>query len=418
MSGGGTKRTQDQTAPARPSEGSVGREALVVAFPRPSVFPVPVSGEPIGRDWFAEHGLDDEKASRQHAVFSRAGGVLRVGDAGSRNGTWIDGVRLPEREFVAIEDGSLLRIGRTLLVYRRQFRGPDAASPDLGGLVAPYGLRLAFHELDSLAERRSSPTNVLIHGETGTGKEALANEVARRFGRPTPRAINMAAVPATIFESMLFGHAKGSFSGAASDAPGILKENDGGAVFLDELGELPLELQPKLLRFLENRQLEAVGSTKARSTDVLVVAATNRKLDEDRFRADLLARFSTLTLPPLRARVEDIFSIAQAVLRREGRAYDARHVEIEAIERLLLHAWRKNVRELAHTLAAIARSDPPPSLRKWAVEAVLGESESSPGPVTSDRAREAVKQHGSEVKAAEALGLSRGSLRRVLGKGR
>ncbi len=162
--------TRDHAPPARPSERRH-RPALVVAFPRPAAALVPSSEEAVGRAWLASLGLADDEASGQHAWFLRQrGGTLEIRDAGSRNGTWVDGARLAHDERARLSDGSVIRIGRTLLVYRERFTGPLAPSEPLGGLVGPYGLRAVASALSAIGRARAS--NVLIVGETGTARSS------------------------------------------------------------------------------------------------------------------------------------------------------------------------------------------------------------------------------------------------------
>ncbi len=174
----------------------------------------------------------------------------------------------------------------------------------------------------------AAPTalSVLALGETGTGKELVARAVHRLSGRSGPlRAVNCAAVPATLFESELFGIRKGAFTGADRDRVGLFKAADGGTLFLDEIGDMPIEVQPKLLRALEAREIRPVGSTQPEPVDVRVVSATNRDpkalVADGRFRGDLLARLQgfEIVIPPLRERKEDLYTLVRHFLARAGR---------------------------------------------------------------------------------------------------
>ncbi|MFO0551324.1 MAG: sigma 54-interacting transcriptional regulator [Polyangiaceae bacterium] len=419
-----------RTSDHRPPEGSadrVGRTAWIVAFPRAMALPLPPPNEPFGRAFFEAVGLADSEISGRHAKLLRPrGGGVFLADAGSRNGTWIDGARLAPGEEVRLTDGAVLRLGRTLLVHREKLRGPLTPSPPLGALVAPYGVREVESALTAFRAR--PPSNVLVIGETGTGKELLAAAISNALGRGAPVAINVAALPATTFEAQLFGHTRGAFSDAKVAAPGIIGAADGGAVFLDEIGELPLELQPKLLRLLENREIQPVGAERPRRVDVLLVAATNQPLDElvarGAFRRDLHARLAAamVQLPPLRERREDVFAIAQALASAAGDPLDPAACEVEAIEHLLLQPWPSNVRELAATLARVRRVDSSLGLRLWSLgEELPRDSREVPssGSLTRERADQALAAAGgNESEAARILGVSRGALRRFLAKQR
>lgn len=414
------ERTEEHTAPARPTSAG-GREVLLVAFPTSQCLPVPPSDEQVGREWLATNRIDDSKASRHHVVFTRRGGVLRITDLGSRNGTWVNGSRLRANEEVGIEDGFIIRIGRTLLVYRRAFLGPDVPSAPIGTLVSPFGLWETRAELTRVLSQ--NPGNVLVSGETGTGKELLAFAIAQMASRGDRYApINVAGVPAGVFESQIFGYVPGAFSGSGRGSPGVVVAHDHGAVFLDEIGELPLDLQPKLLRLLDNREVFPVGANAPKKVDVLLIAATNRSLpdmvEQGTFRRDLYARLAGahIELPPLRERPEDIFAIAQATAASHG-GYDPRRVEVESVERLLLHPWPANVRDLAACLSQVAGFERPPSLPIWAIERVLGPTHSVRAALTSNEVEQALRDAGgNESAAARRLGVTRGKLRRLLAK--
>jgi DNA-binding NtrC family response regulator len=211
-------------------------------------------------------------------------------------------------------------------------------------------------------------TTVLIQGETGTGKERIARAIheASRETRPGPLVtVNCAAVPEQLFESELFGHEKGSFTGASDRRKGKFEQAHGGTLFLDEIGELPMSLQPKLLRALQERSFERVGGAQTVPVDVRVVAATNQSLDrlvrKSRFREDLFYRLNVVTLdiPPLRARPEDVpllvdyFSSQFAPAGSTPKTFTA-----EALQALVSHRWRGNVRELENMMERVAVTVP------------------------------------------------------------
>jgi MoxR-like ATPase len=409
--------TSAHRGPAQP-EGGRRRSALVCAFPRPTAIALPDSGTVIGRAWLAERGLADTEVSSGHLRIDRAGGALRVADAGSRNGTWVNGSRLAPRDLTPLSPGAVLRLGRTIFVYREELQGSFDPAPPVGGLVGPYGLRGVTMPVAAHAPRHA--LNVLVEGETGVGKELVARAAAAALGRAAPfAAVNVAGVARGVFESQMFGHVAGAFSDARSAAPGIVVAHDGGTLFLDEIGELDLDLQAKLLRLLENREVLPVGSPRPVQVNVLVIAATNRSLEEmverGTFRRDLFARLAMarIDVPALRDRSEDLFSVAAELSRRAGVALAEQDVEVEAIERLLLEPWPGNVRELDAALAAVRRVDPAPGLRLWALEEVLGEATGLKSALTEEMVEAAIEAEGGNVTAAAArLGISRGKLLR------
>ncbi|MBI2160158.1 MAG: sigma-54-dependent Fis family transcriptional regulator [Candidatus Rokubacteria bacterium] len=214
--------------------------------------------------------------------------------------------------------------------------------------------------LETVAAVADADANVLIVGESGTGKELIANalhEQSRRRGGPWVK-INCAALPKDLIESELFGHTKGAFTGATTDKVGLLEEADGGSLLLDEITEMPVDLQTKLLRVLEERVVRRLGGARPMPVDFRLISSTNRSpedaLREGRLRQDLFFRINTVSIevPPLRDRREDIPVLVRAFLER----YRARHdrpiegIEPEAYRRLLAYAWPGNVRELQHAV--------------------------------------------------------------------
>jgi transcriptional regulator with PAS, ATPase and Fis domain len=202
--------------------------------------------------------------------------------------------------------------------------------------------------------------SVLITGETGTGKELIAREIHRR----SPRAgkafitINCGAIPENLLESELFGHVKGSFTGAVAHKQGKFQAADGGTLFLDEIGEMPIELQVKILRALQERVVYKVGDTRPETCDIRIVAATNRELEKEiaagRFREDLYYRLNVVNveLPPLRQRGEDVLVIARYLLSRYSREYDVKvkGLSPNAAVAIRKHAWPGNIRELENRI--------------------------------------------------------------------
>jgi DNA-binding NtrC family response regulator len=247
---------------------------------------------------------------------------------------------------------------RKLLAENTDLRrrlGDQAADSEILG-SAPIMQRV----METVARVADADASVLIMGESGTGKELIANALHERSGRrdgPFVK-INCAALPKDLIESELFGHVKGAFTGASTDKPGLLEEAHRGSLLLDEITEMPLDLQAKLLRVLEDRTVRRLGGAKTVPVDFRLICSTNRPPDvavrEGRLRQDLYFRINTVTIqiPPLRDRREDLPILVKAFLDR----YRARHarpvegIEPEAYRRLLAHSWPGNVRELQHAL--------------------------------------------------------------------
>jgi DNA-binding NtrC family response regulator len=298
--------------------------------------------------------LTDRAISRHHLALESAADLVSVIDLGSTNGTRVDGVRVTS---AVAEPGQRIAIGGTVLAIDpadSPVRIPLASRESFGGLV---GRSAAMRELYTVLERAStSDASVLLHGETGTGKELAAEAIhhaSSRRDRPFV-AIDCGAIPATLFESELFGSVKGAFTGATRDRQGLFVEANGGTVFLDEIGELAPELQPKLLRALERRQVRPVGASQPVDFDVRIVAASHRDLatevNRGAFREDLYFRLAVLSveLPPLRARRDDIAMLVRHFVERIA---PDRAGESEAIAELVRHrSFPGNVRELRNAV--------------------------------------------------------------------
>lgn len=289
----------------------------------------------------------DPRVSRRHATIEidAEGAVELV----ATSPTEVDG-KLVHR--ATLHDGAVILLGESALVLRDAMgvREPPAIDGIVGDSPRIRAVRAA------IAKVAPAPLAVLITGESGTGKELAARALHERSGRAGPFvAVNCAAIPAALAESQLFGHTAGAFTGAQKSSEGMFRAADGGTIFLDELGDLPIDLQPKLLRVLEERRVTSVGSSTATPIDVRVVTATNRDLIDEikagRFRGDLYARLAefTLHMPSLREGREDILPILAyhygAPLPR---------LAFDLIRELLVHPWPFNVREL-RTIAAQLR---------------------------------------------------------------
>jgi transcriptional regulator with GAF, ATPase, and Fis domain len=204
---------------------------------------------------------------------------------------------------------------------------------------------------------------VLVLGESGTGKELIANALHKYSSRRKKKliAVNCAAIPANLLEAEIFGHTKGSFTGAHKDRKGYAEAADGGILFLDEIGEIAYDLQAKLLRFLQNGEVRAVGSNVTKKVNVRVIAATNRDLlqqvKEGKFREDLYYRLAvfTLSLPPLRERVGDVKHLVDFFLNQQQRdSMPSAEVSEEALDKLSQGEWRGNIRQLQNELLRAA----------------------------------------------------------------
>jgi DNA-binding NtrC family response regulator len=292
--------------------------------------------------------------------------------------------------------------------------------------------------LDLVSRVAATPTSILITGESGTGKELLARAIHERSGRAGSFvAINCAAMPETLLESELFGHARGAFTDAREARVGLFTEANGGTLLLDEIGDMPLGLQPKLLRVLQERRVRPLGARGEHAVDVRIIAATHRDLeelvDEGRFREDLYFRLNVvhLHLPPLRERTADVLPLAQRFLSEfAARAGKAVHgLSSKAAERLLAYDWPGNVRELSNCCeraVALTRfdevsvADLPDRIRSHTPTQVIVAADAPSDFVTLEevekryvlRVLEAYR--GNKAAAARQLGIERKTLYRKL----
>lgn len=306
--------------------------------------------------------LDDDTVSRHHCRIVQEDDAYVLVDLNSTNGTFVNGVQIRE---AYLTPNILFRVGNTDL----RFSPIDETMPvepsqteRLGDIV---GRSVAMREIfDILQKIAPTDASVVIEGETGTGKEVVAqtlHDLSARSGESFV-VFDCGAVPENLVESELFGHEKGSFTGAVMTRKGLFEMAEGGTIFLDELGELSLDLQPKLLRVLEQREVRRVGSNEPIPIDVRVIAATNRSLEEEvregRFRKDLFYRLSVvrLFLPALRERTEDIELLAEHFLETLDCNFDAddnprlQRINTEALEILRDYPWPGNVRELSNVI--------------------------------------------------------------------
>jgi DNA-binding NtrC family response regulator len=287
----------------------------------------------------------DPRVSQTHAVLRWRADEMgcEVTDSGSRNGTFVDRKRV-STAFVPI--GQIVRLGDTFLEVTVSGSDPPAHPRFVGRSAA---LAKLIAEVERVAPSEAS---VLVTGETGTGKELVAHEIHAKSGRAGAFvAVNCATIPPEIAESFLFGHRKGAFTGAVSDGPSVFERADRGTLFFDEVGELRLDLQAKLLRVLESRQFTPVGAADTRVTTARFVSATNAalraKVAAQAFRADLFARLATVEIevPPLRRRRSDVPLLLSHFLARLAPEADY-EISPNAMDALLARDWPLNVREV------------------------------------------------------------------------
>ncbi len=351
----------DETTQTTPALSPPGLWLRVVATSGPQMLPLPARGAAVvGRSDEADVRLDDRSVSRRHATL-HVGDAVQLEDHGSANGTRVRGAPVAPNTRVTVRVGDVIEFGTVLCALA----GAPAEAPAEARPSQPSGEIViedpAMARLHALVDRvAGGAVHVLLLGETGVGKEVFAERLHRRSPR-RDRAfvkINCAALTDSLFEAELFGYEKGAFSGAAAAKPGLIETAEGGTVFLDEVGELSLSLQAKLLRVLEDAQVRRVGGLKSRPVDVRVVSATNRDLEAEaaagRYRSDLYFRLNgfSLTIPPLRERVREIAPLARhfalAAAAQSGRPSPT--ISPEAMRALEGYRWPGNIRELRNVI--------------------------------------------------------------------
>jgi two-component system, NtrC family, response regulator AtoC len=394
-----------------PDESLQTRRVIVLGDADVIVHPLPEQGTvSIGRAEGMDLRIDRDSISRRHAILHVRPDAIEVEDLGSVNGTKVGGQRIDPGTRVAVVAGDLVEVGATSLLVQ----GPPSVQRGSPGLerLREVATRVARSEL-----------SVLLTGETGVGKEVMA----RRIHEMSPRAaapflaLNCGALSEELLASELFGHEQGAFTGATQSKPGLLEVADGGTVFFDEIGEMPMTQQVKLLRVLEERRVMRVGGVTSRPIDVRVLAATHRELQAEvaagRFRQDLYYRLNgiTLRISPLRERVAEIEGLAREFARAAAERHGEARVPAitpEALAALERHPWPGNIRELKNTIerAVVLCGDDPIGPVHLFEDGTELASEPRPD---DERGRilAALQQcAGNQTRAAELLGISRKTL--------
>ena len=385
----------------------------------------------LGRGADADICIEHTSVSRRHATLV-LDDTIRVLDLGSSNGTWVEGARLPAKGSAQLRPGGLIEIGSVLvMVQPAQSTTSKASTPDPRGPVVVDPNMQRVHELVDLVAK--SKLSVILLGETGVGKEVLAT----RTHQQSPRAdktfvkVNCAALVESLLEAELFGYERGAFTGADRAKAGLLEEASDGTLFLDEVGELPLTTQAKLLRVLESGEVMRVGAVKPQAVRVRFVCATNRDLKElvasGKFRQDLFFRLDgmSIRIPPLRERITEIAPLARAFVAQACTDGERPRLSLsdEAVARLLTHAWPGNVRELKNVIersVVLCQGDVirPEELRFDAlggeVEAAMPAARQSAEAIAESQRTRIVDAltacKGNQTQAAKLLGISRRTL--------
>lgn len=359
------RMSHDDTTQTTPKLPPSGLQLRVVTTSGPQMLTLPPRGTVvIGRAEEADLRIDDRSVSRRHATL-HLGETVQLEDHGSANGTRVRGTAVPSGSRVTVRVGDVIELGTVLCALAGAAPEVTSKPPTDGPPGEIVIANAAMVRLHALVDRvAGGGVHVLLLGETGSGKEVFAERLHRRsVRRDKPYVkVNCAALTETLFEAELFGYEKGAFSGAAAPKPGLIETAEGGTIFLDEVGELSLPLQAKLLRVLEDAQVRRVGGIKSRPVDVRIVSATNRDLEAEaaagRYRSDLYFRLNgfSITIPPLRERVDEIAPLARyfARLASEQSGRPAATISREAMSMLEAYRWPGNIRELRNVIARAA----------------------------------------------------------------
>jgi transcriptional regulator with PAS, ATPase and Fis domain len=337
----------------------VAEETLCLAWVYPEVGLTPLGERPIslGRSTDSTVQLAGGQASRRHAQIVCRGKRHFIVDLESKNGCFQNGRRVTE---APLAEQDVVRCGEWLAVVTyvptAETDNPAVVREIEPGVIAGPALRAAFERLSRVAE---SDLNVMLIGETGTGKEFFARALHARSGREGLVPINCASIPEPLADAYFFGYKKGAFTGATHDQIGLFQSAAGGTLFLDELDELPLGVQPKLLRALQESRVAPIGRIESVAVDVRIVCAAQQSpehsVQSGLLRADLYARLNgvQIQLPPLRARREDILAIFRHALTRHWSG-PLPAIDPDLAELLLLYSWPLNARDVVHCARRIS----------------------------------------------------------------
>jgi len=365
---------EGRTAPHAWDDPSPGLRLVVLAGGAPRAYPLPENGTVLlGRGGRCPIVIDDNSVSREHAALHVANGAVTVEDLGSRNGTRVGGAKIAKGERVRVGPNELFELGAVVFAVK----APSAKSvtpresaptgPAPGAMPARAGAPSAESPMGrayALAELVApTPVCVLLLGETGVGKTAAAERIHASSRRAGPLLkLNCAAVPEALLEGELFGYEKGAFTGAQTAKPGLIEAASNGTLLLDEIGDMPLATQAKLLHVVEQGEVMRLGALRPRTVDVRFIAATHRNLPEmvavGSFRADLYYRINgiAIMIPPLRERPEEVLALAQhflaATCARIARPPPT--LRDDAVTALLAYPWPGNLRELRNVMDRVA----------------------------------------------------------------
>jgi DNA-binding NtrC family response regulator len=365
--------------------------------------------------------VNDEYVSRRHCRLTHKNGRIILTDMGSTNGTYFDGIRI---DHVSLPSEGSFQMGKTTIEYKLD-RFAETIRPSIDSSLGPMiGNCEAMREVFALIERvASSDATVLVTGESGTGKDLVArllHGLSHRSAKPFI-SVNCGSIPSSIIESQLFGHERGSFTGAVERMSGLIEQANGGTLFLDEIGEMPLELQTRLLHVIEQKKIRRLGGKEDIAVDFRLVAATNRQLQRlvanGRFREDLFYRLFVVPihLPALRERGDDVNLLAQNFAKELSPSGMKITLEEKAVSKFASHKWPGNVRELKNVIqrAILFASGGAIKAADISFASIEIEAPGEHNLETKERNSilNALKANdGNQTKAAEILGIARTTL--------